>query len=433
MKKLAFIAYSFPPVTTGSAPACLALARCLPEGGWTMIPVTAPNPGGMPIDESLPPLLPEDVLRSRVLVADPVVSIFGRPSTAQEPHKRKRGPMKLLRSLARLYFFVPDKAILWARRAGAAAERLAREGEIDLLVSYGPPHSCHLAAMRASARTGIPWVAQFSDLWMYDSLNEWQYVSGLSKRIQRRMEAHLVRKADGIVTTTSMSSGYFRKNYEKCPPLFHVHNGYDPLLDKPAEPPAGVPGERFLLTFTGFFMGTQTPELFLRGMRLYLDSNPKSRLHFQLVGQMRGIHADLPRMLGLESRITVTGQVPRSEALAYQREADALLILVPPFPGSEVKNPSKLSEYLLSRRPILGVCCEGELTGMIRSLEAGYTSDHDPTAICAALAMMETDWSEGRLRSVRDMDRVASLFDMRIACRGLGRFYDSVLGEKRRS
>jgi hypothetical protein len=47
--------------------------------------------------------------------------------------------------------------------------------------------------------------------------------------------------------------------------------------------------------------------------------------------------------------------------------------------------------------------------------------------------MMETDWSEGRLRSVRDMDRVASLFDMRIACRGLGRFYDSVLGEKRRS
>jgi glycosyltransferase involved in cell wall biosynthesis len=428
--KLVFIAYSFPPVTTGSAPRCLALARCLPEGGWSMIPVVAPNPAGLPIDKSILALMPREVLDSRVMVTDPLARVFGQasPSAGGMP-PRKPGLIKLLRSLVRLYVLIPDKAVMWSRRASAAATMAAREARADLIMSFGPPNSCHLAGLEAARRTGLPLVAHFGDLWLYDSMTEWQYVSGFSRRMQRRMEARLVREATGILTTSASSSGYFSRTYGgSCPPLFHLHNGYDPLIDKPADPPTGVPGGRFLLACTGFFMGTQTPEPFLRGMRLYLDSNPSSKLHFQIVGQIRDMHAGLPRQLGLESRMTITGQVPHSEALEHQRHADALLVLVPPIPGSEVKNPSKLSEYLLARRPILGVCCRGELTEMIESLQAGYTAEPEPASIRDALAVMEADWSAGRMRYVREMDKVASLFDMRIGCRELGRYLDSIVG-----
>jgi len=427
LRKLIFIAYSFPPVATGAAPRCLALARCMPEGGWTMIPVVASNPAGLPVDDSTMLLMPEDVLGARIFVRDPLAGRTGRHPQAGARDSRRPDFLKPLRSLIRLYALIPDKEILWARRAGrAAAEAAARHGA-DMIMSFGPPHSCHLAALSAGRRTGLPVVAHFGDLWLYDSTNEWQYVSRFGLKMQRRMEERLARRASGIFTTSASSSAYFSRTYGRaCPPLFHLHNGYDPAIARPADPPSGAPGERFLLTYTGFFMGNQTPERFLHGLRMYLDSSPSSRIHFQLVGCLREAHADLPRMLGLENRMTITGQVPRSEALEHQRTADALLILLPPFPGSDVKNPSKLSEYLLARRPILGVGCRGELTGMIDMLEAGYTAEHEPAAIAGALARMERDWASGHLRFVKDMEKVASLFDMRRGCRELGHYLDSL-------
>ncbi len=433
LRSLVFVAYSFPPVSTGSAPRCIALSRCLPEGGWRMVPVSASNPAGMPVDPTLLDRLPEEVRNSAVRISDPLARISGPVARPLVPGGRRRmpSPVKLLRSFLRLYVMIPDKTVVWARKAAAAAAEAAVREKASLIMSFGPPHTCHLAAMKAAHRTGLPWIAHFGDLWLYDSLNEWQYVSAFSKRRQARMEAKVVLDADGIFTTSEGSSEYFRRTYgDACPPLFHLANGYDPFLQGPAGDPSPGRGDRLTLTYTGFFMGTQTPEPFLRGMRLYLDRRPGSRLFLRIVGEIRAQHAGLPGALGLEDRVEVTGKVSYQEALTAQGKADALLAMIPPLPGSEVKSPSKLAEYLLARRPILAVAQSGDLTRTVRALDAGYVADPAPEAIAETLERMEDDWLAGTLKVARDMQAVASIFDMRLGCRRLGAYLDGIVAHR---
>jgi glycosyltransferase involved in cell wall biosynthesis len=431
LRKLLFLAYTFPPVSTGSGPRCVAMARCLPEGGWTMVPVVVENPSELPTDDTLLDLLPPDVRESRVIVRDPIGRFF-RQHELPPAERKSRNPVKLLRSFVRLYLMIPDKSTAWSRVAGRAAVKAAHEHDASLIMSFGPPHSCHLAAMRAARKTGLPWIAHFGDLWMYDSLMEWEYVSRLSRLIQKHLEARVVRCADGILTTSWSSSRYFDNLYSRfCPPITHLHNGYDPQLIAPAPFREQKPGDRFLLTYTGYFMGRQNPEALFLGMKKYFQRRPESRLHMLIVGYLRESHKSLPLDLGIADRVEVTGRQPFTTALARQREADVLLVLTAPYPGSEVKNPTKVAEYLIARKPILALSCEGELSRLVERLHAGYWAPHEPDKVADVLELMEDHWSRGSLAEVTDMDEVARLFDMREGCRDLGAFMDSVVGSPR--
>lgn len=436
LNRMFFIAYTFPPVSTGSGPRCVAFSRCMPEGGWTLIPVVAGNPVGLPLDDSLLDSLPPDVLASRMILRDPL----GKFATPQDPSyeagdrsiQHTNRLLKTIRSLFRLYVLIPDKAVVWSMEAAKAVTQAAPESGARMIMSFGPPHSCHLAAMKASRRTGLPWVAHFGDLWTYDSLNEWQYVSAFSRMIQRKLEARVVLSADGILTTSASSSEYFEHTYgRRCPPTHFLPNGYDPEIMSPGPEPDRRPGENFTITYTGFFMGTQTPEHFFEGLRLYFSRRPSSRLKVRIVGDLRSLHRDMPGRLGIADRLEITGQVSFARAREEQMAADALMVMYPPLPGSEVKNPTKLAEYLLARRSILAIVAEGELSRTIEDLEAGYSVPQDPELISGVLARMEDDWSAGRLRVVGDMDAVARMFDMRQGCRRLGLFLDQIASRGR--
>ncbi len=437
LARMFFLAYTFPPVSTGSGPRCVAFSRCMPEGGWTLIPVVAGNPVGLPLDESLLDSLPEDVLESRIILRDPLGKFampqdFASESGGDRSTQGSNRLLKMLRSLFRLYVLIPDKAMIWSREASRAVVRAAPESGARMIMSFGPPHSCHLAAMRASRRTGLPWVAHFGDLWTYDSLNEWQYVSAFSRMIQRRLESRVVLGADGILTTSASSSEYFERTYGgRCPPTHFLPNGYDPQILSPGPEPARRPGDSFTLTYTGFFMGTQTPEYFFEGLRLHFSRRPSSRLRVRIVGDLRPLHRDMPKRIGIADRLDITGQVSFARARDEQMAADALMVMYPPLPGSEVKNPTKLAEYLLARRSILAIVTEGELSRTIEALDAGYSVPQNPELIAGVLARMEDDWSAGRLRVVSDMDAVAEMFDMRQGCRRLGLFLDQIASRGR--
>ncbi|MBN2587007.1 MAG: hypothetical protein JXR55_06915, partial [Candidatus Fermentibacteraceae bacterium] len=61
MKNLVYVAYTFPPVSTGSAPMNLRLADIFVRNGWMPTVVTAERTGGMPVDHSLVDLLPAEM------------------------------------------------------------------------------------------------------------------------------------------------------------------------------------------------------------------------------------------------------------------------------------------------------------------------------------------------------------------------------------
>lgn len=425
MRRLVFVAYTFPPVSTGSAPMNLRLADIFVRNGWMPSVVTAERTGGMPVDPSLLELLPKEV---RVIRTGGTAARGGRTVQARSGAGGDAGGRRGLRKLVLETLLQPDRYVTWL--PGAVPATLAEIDRVgaDLIVTLGPPHSVHLTGLICSFLSGRPWVAYFGDLWALDGYVDWQNTSWVRRKLTPLMERAVVSRADGIITTTEGSSEYFRGTYgHECPPVQTLWNGV-PLSERERRwNPAGarVPEDDIVITYTGFFMGLQTPEYFLRGLRLFLDRHPESRLRFRVVGNF-GAFAHLPGELGLTDRVDVLGTVPFAEVRKHQLDSDVLLLILPPQPGNELKNPSKTVEYLLARRPVLAVAPEGDLTGLIEKLGAGYTASHDPGSVCSAIEEIHRDLAAGRHRILGDPSELDGEMDMDAGGREMTAFLDSI-------
>jgi glycosyltransferase involved in cell wall biosynthesis len=180
------------------------------------------------------------------------------------------------------------------------------------------------------------------------------------------------------------------------------------------------------ICYTGFFMHRQTPEPFLRGLKLFRERNPEAGIRFKVVGAFSDDHAMLPSSLGVGDLVETVGLVPFGEVLSHQRSADVLMVCLPPLPGSEVKVPSKLAEYLLCGKPIMAVAPEGDLTRTVTELKAGYCCAPVPEEVCACLERIHADFTGGSLEFDADPEEVARRFDMSVRCVELGRFMDMI-------
>jgi len=328
------------------------------------------------------------------------------------------------------YLLLPDRAVTWGLTAIPGALGMARREKPDLVMSFGPQHSVHLIALAAARLSGLRFVSHFGDLWMYDSLVDWSSRPKFTIRANRWLERFVVTHSDGILTTTPLASRYFRSVYgESCPRTIDIPNGYDPQRMKDAAFGQACDPSRdpvLNICYTGFFMCLQTPEPFLRGLGLFRDRNPEARIRFRVVGAFSEDHGKLPSTLGVEDLVETVGVVPFSEVVKHQRSADVLMVCLPPRPGSEVKVPSKLAEYLLCGKPLMVVAPEGDLTRTVRELKAGYCCAPVPEDVCASLERIHADFTRGSLEVDVDPDEVARRFDMSLRCVELGRFLDEI-------
>ena len=425
-RKLVYIAYTFPPVSTGSAPMNLKLSNLFIGNGWIPHVVTPRVHGGLPLDPSLERLLPEQVRVVRTGSGGARVPSPVNGTASRGPRSALRGR---LRKLILQVLLQPDRYVVWLPAAVAAGTRELLRSRAEVIITLGPPHSVHLAGLACSLLTGRPWVACFGDLWVMDGNVDWDSLPESRLLCSRAAEEMVVRSADGIITTTEGSSDYFRDTYgEDCPPVQTLWNGVTRHERQALWNPSVVPEltDELIVTYTGFFMGNQSPEYFLAGMRLYLDRHPHRKVRFRVVGEM-GNYSGLPMEMGLEGSVDLIGKVPYGEVQGWQRSSHLLLLMLPPQQGSELKNPAKTAEYLLARRPILAVAGEGDMTGLVRGLDAGYTSDHSPESICNALERAFDDLAEGRHRVLRDQSDLDGRMDMESNGRDMVRFLERIV------
>jgi hypothetical protein len=66
------------------------------------------------------------------------------------------------------------------------------------------------------------------------------------------------------------------------------------------------------------------------------------------------------------------------------------------------------------------------MTGLIRQLDAGYTSGHDADGICSVLEQAYDDLAAGRHRVLRDPGDMDGVMDMDANGREMVRFLESL-------
>jgi glycosyltransferase involved in cell wall biosynthesis len=288
---------------------------------------------------------------------------------------------------------IPDKAVTWVPNAIPAAIRIVRRENIDVLITTSPPNSLNMIGAAVKRATGVKWLADLRDPLVADADNPVERLPARMKENVQKLVARLVAsQADAIVTAWGGIADEIRA-YEPKADVTVITNGadYDDF-----EGLEYTPSDRFRITHTGSFFGKRNPRPFLSALR---DSGLQD-VTARFVGELLTRDREWVEEQGLSDRVELLPFGSRRRSLAYQRDSEALLLLLPEAGdrGSPVI-PGKIFEYLAAERPILAaIPPQGATANLIREADAGIVvAPDDERAIREALVGLEARSRAGRL------------------------------------
>jgi glycosyltransferase involved in cell wall biosynthesis len=374
---LLLVAYFYPPCRDTGAHRPAAMAKYLRRLGHHVTVLTTSAYGSDPSDAEQDVVRTSDLqlLRARLHGRKRIDALYDADTYSGRPHILSR-------------VLVPEPLIAaWAPFARARAIRLHRRRRFDCVITSSPPESVHLVG-RALRRRGVPWVADVRDGWTFEPLRP-PFPTGAQRRLDERLERRWLGSADAVICVSEPAAADLRTRLGIDPAL--VPNGWDPDQVPNAEEQSGDPAglldpERTSLVYTGRFGSYgRDPTQLVEGLRLLAAEAPDvaARLELVIAGPLTDDEAKLMRTEVAPARIVTTGSLPRPDALALQRAADALVLLAQPR-RTQLAN-FKLFEYLAAERPILALA-EGTEAGRIAAEAGGEVAPaDDPAAIRDAL------------------------------------------------
>ena len=380
----------WPPAGGAGVQRPLKLAAHLVELGIEVHVLAPDNPKWLHRDPSLASPPGVIVHRARNLgprsrrPAEELRALHGIDRLALQAHVALRG------------LLVPDAAVLWNLTAVPTAIRLVKRLRIDAVLTTSPPGSIHLVGAATRRLTASRWLADLRD----------SIALHPHRRRDVRGERSLARMVAGRADAVVCSSAAIAAEMEALGVtgrLRVIGNGCD------FEDFAGLEyrrGSRFRVTHAGSFFGRRDPRPFLDAI-----SRSDGDVVARFVGDFRASDREYAEQLDLGDRLELIPYVSRVEALALQRDSEALLLLIPEADGrGKGVLSGKVFEYLAAERPIIAaVPPDGEAAALVREMGAGVVAaPDDPDALAAAVAELEQRWRDGALdgRPLTDEARV---------------------------
>ena len=431
--------YYYPPLGGAGVQRSLKFSKYLPGFGITPSVISADS-AGYTQDRSLMAEVPAgiEVLRlphtpalTRLLAltkrhggsrapapAAPVAP--GAAMSAPAPGRWRDLALQLITSLQ-----VPDDKVAWARQARRAALALMQRTPFDLVFSSSPPVSAHLAAMHVARHAGVPWVADFRDLWTANP----DYIAPAWRRVvDRRLEGRFLAQASGVVTVSEHLAASLAERAGPRVPVLSIPNGYDEADFAGAQAREHEPGS-FCIVHAGTFYGQRSPQGFLNGVEQLFEREPatRARLRIRFIGNMGARFEPMLSAFGARHPgvLERTGYIAHHQALAEVLSADALLLVIGgDDEGAAGVMTGKLFEYLRAGRPILLLgATDGEAARLVREAGAGEVLGHgDPARVAALLSR----WMAGA--APLPVPGRAAAYERRVLTGRLAEFMTSVHG-----
>jgi glycosyltransferase involved in cell wall biosynthesis len=392
-RSILFVAYFYPPCTDAGAHRPAAMVKYLRRAGHRVTVLTTSAYGRSPDDAAGPDdgvvrTADLQLARARLHGEDRVQAMYEADTYSGRPHPLSR-------------VLVPEPLVLaWVPFALPSALRLHRARRFDAVITTSPPESAHLIG-RSLARRGAAWVADVRDAWTFEPLRP-PFPTAAQRRLDERLERGLLGAADVVTCVSRPAADDLRVRVTDDVEL--VPHGWDPEL----APPAGAGGtggdgaarlldpDRVSLVYTGRFGSYgRDPRPLIAALRELAASEPKSaaRLELVLAGPFTEEEVKILRTDVAPARIVPVGSLPRPDALALQRAADALLLLASPA-RSQLAN-LKLFEYLAAGRPLLALAGGTEAGRIITETDAGVVvRSDDVPAIVEALRRLAAGETE---------------------------------------
>jgi len=398
VKRVLIIAWYFPPAGGSAVQRTLAMARHLPEHGWEPVIVTArPERASYPSeDRALLASVPPGLEVIRVSGPDPYALYrrwTGRGASVGFADSRSPGIRERVARWIRANLFLPDARVGWSRRAGRAAEEIVRGRPFDAVLTTGPPHSLHLAGLRASRTARIPLVVDLRDAWPDPTYQHHLPVSGPARRYDERLRSRVLDAASAVVAVSGPMADDL--SALAAGTVSVIGNGFEEDDFRDLLP---VPHEGFELLHAGNLPAERdVPALWsaIAGLRA---GGGLASFRVTLLGATDAAVRGSVARYGLESIVTLEPSVPHGEAVRRLAGADALLLSVNRVAGAEGIVTGKVYEYVASGRPVLGVGPPGgEADRVLRTSGAGVLLGFDDVeGIREHLRTLYGAWASGQ-------------------------------------
>lgn len=271
-------------------------------------------------------------------------------------------------------FAYPDERTCWKKFALAAARAIIAEESIKVIYSTSPPPTSHLVGSQLQRETGLPWVADYRDLWS----DSHQRHTSLRRWFSRRHETLTMRNASAINTVSEPLAKKIGKLLHKEVNVItngFDHEDYDSVSSKLTDV--------FTIAYTGsIYEGKQDlHKLFAAAGELLKQKvvNPnKFKLRFFGPSKHKLLIKRFAGKFGVDPILYHGGLVPNKDVIMKQKESTVLVLFGWNDPWEKGIITGKVFEYLGAKRPILLISRHGdedELVKLIRKTKAGMVAD----------------------------------------------------------
>ena len=352
--RLLFVAPSFAPRGASPAVRTVHLCKYLRQLGHELAVLTYEESAQLlfsPADASLAAKVPDDVLVRRI-PAGLLHRWTGRAQRrgADARRLKARGTRSLASSL-----IVPDPHIAAYRAFRRAAADIIREWNPDALLTFSYPFTTVLVgAALKRAHPGLTWIADYGDPWTGSPVTELN-LPAWRRRLDRRLEARALRRADLVTVTTEPTARLYTRQFPFLADRLHVASmGYDPedAAAIPAAPRATEDHGKLLLVHAGrLYREARDPDPFFAALARMRGEDPDlaRRLKVVLLGEVEDSIRSVIEGSAARDLVDFHGWVTVGESLARMKTADHLLLF---GNRGEMQIPGKVFQYMGAGRPI---------------------------------------------------------------------------------
>ncbi|WP_404393224.1 hypothetical protein [Pseudoalteromonas phenolica] len=277
---------------------------------------------------------------------------------------------------------------------------------IDLIISGGLPEYLSEISSKASKKYDVPWIADYRDVIGQVSIqatNQMDYFRQfLTRALYIRRDNQYTKSA---IVKTAAAQKIVDILCERGNSSVHlVMNGFNPndfVFESIKQQ-----GDKFTIIHGGTIYPFQAPEVFLEGLKLFLESSPElaSKLSVKFFGQSSDFIKPMIKSFPFPEIFKFSGYVERKTLLEEIKSSDLILFLSVQEKGITT---SKIYECLASQVRILSVPGDKDITSeMILKANAGGDAS-TPEAVKNELKTLFHEWEcEGKLKSNVNLDYI---------------------------
>jgi len=267
----------------------------------------------------------------------------------------------------RANYFIPDARKFWVKPSVKYLKKYLEENKVDVIISTGPPHSMHLIGLQLKKLLNVKWIVDFRDPWT--EIDYFHQLPLTKKAIARHhaLEKEVIVNADAVLVVGDT----MRKSYQKFNSnIITVTNGFDEVISNIEI----AIDSKFTITHIGLMNADRNPTILWEVLSEISRSDNEFKRNFELklIGKIdASVLRDIAKF-NLKNNVCLIDYVAHNEVVKYQKKSQVLLLIVNNVPSAKGILTGKIFEYLMAKRPILGIApIDGDLAEIINETNSG--------------------------------------------------------------